>query len=204
MLSPVVQGGVAPRQMSLLLIVFLVVFVDLLGFGIVLPLMPVYAKQFTAGLTRGQQVLILASLMTCFSLMQLIFAPLWGRVSDWMGRRPVLLVSLTGSTVFYALFGMATLWHSLFWMFVARIGAGIAGGHDPHGPGLHRRRHPTRKTRSGNGADRSGIWPWVHFGAGAWGFGANDGGGCRAQPLAGFCRRSLFSHSPGVGRGLAS
>jgi MFS transporter, DHA1 family, tetracycline resistance protein len=116
---------------SLLLIVFLVVFIDLLGFGMVLPLMPVYAKQFTAGLPQGRQVLILSSLMTCFSIMQLVFAPLWGRVSDRIGRRPVLLLSLSGSTFFYFLFGVATLQGSLFWMFVSRIGAGIAGATVP-------------------------------------------------------------------------
>jgi MFS family permease len=119
-----------PRR-SLLLIVFLVVFIDLLGFGMVLPLMPVYAKQFTAGLPQGQQVLILSGLMTCFSVMQLIFAPIWGRLSDRVGRRPVLLLSLTASTFFYFLFGLATLQGSLFWMFVARTGAGIAGATVP-------------------------------------------------------------------------
>ncbi len=116
---------------SLLLIVFLVVFIDLLGFGMVLPLMPVYAKQFTAGLPQGRQVLILSSLMTCFSIMQLVFAPLWGRVSDQLGRRPVLLLSLSGSTFFYFLFGAATLRGSLLGMFVSRIGAGIAGATVP-------------------------------------------------------------------------
>jgi MFS transporter, DHA1 family, tetracycline resistance protein len=121
---------VVPRK-RLLLIVFLVVFTDLLGFGIVLPLMPVYARQFTADLAPGQQVAVLASLMTSFSIMQLVFAPIWGRVSDRVGRRPVLLLSLTGSTLFYALFGIATLWRSLPWMFVARIGAGIAGATIP-------------------------------------------------------------------------
>ncbi len=119
-----------PRQ-SLLLIVFLVVFIDLLGFGMVLPLMPVYARQFTTGLPQGQQVLILSALMTCFSIMQLIFAPIWGRLSDRVGRRPVLLLSLTGSTIFYFWFGVATLRGSLVGMFLARIGAGIAGATVP-------------------------------------------------------------------------
>ena len=91
-------------QKKLLFIVFLVVFIDLLGFGMVLPLMPVYAKQFTSEMGQQQQVLILSSLMTSFSIMQLVFAPVWGRISDRWGRRPVLLLSLCGSTFFYFLF----------------------------------------------------------------------------------------------------
>lgn len=104
-----------------LLIIFLTVFIDLLGFGMVLPLLPIYAKQFDAsGLTIGL-------LMSSFSAMQFLFAPLWGRLSDRVGRRPVLMVGLTGSVVFYALFGWATVEQSLLLMFVSRIGAGIAG-----------------------------------------------------------------------------
>ena len=65
--------------------------------------------------------------MASFSLMQFLFAPLWGRLSDRIGRRPVLIVGLLGSVVFYALFGVASIQKSLLLLFVARIGAGIAG-----------------------------------------------------------------------------
>ncbi len=65
--------------------------------------------------------------MASFSAMQFIFLPVWGRLSDVYGRRPILLIGLAGSTVFYTLFGLATVWRSLTWLFVARIGAGIAG-----------------------------------------------------------------------------
>ncbi len=65
--------------------------------------------------------------MASFSLMQLLFAPLWGRLSDHIGRRPVIMVGLAGSVVFYSLFGVATVMVSLPLLFAARIGAGIAG-----------------------------------------------------------------------------
>ena len=110
-----------------LLVIFLTVFIDLLGFGIVVPLLPVYAKNF--GVDRhGLEV---GLLMASFSAMQFLFAPLWGRLSDRIGRRPVLMVGLLGSTVFYTLFGLATVWKSLTWLFITRIGAGIAGATIP-------------------------------------------------------------------------
>ena len=73
--------------------------------------------------------------MAVFSLMQFLFAPLWGRISDRVGRRPILLLGLVGSVVFYALFGYASdlpsrpRWAglALVLLFVSRVGAGIAG-----------------------------------------------------------------------------
>ena len=112
----------SPRKGSLL-VIFLTVFVDLLGFGMVIPLLPIYADQFTVD-TLGWQ---LGALMASFSVMQFFFAPLWGRLSDRIGRRPVLMIGLAGSVVFYLLFGVATLLKSLPLLFVSRIGAGIAG-----------------------------------------------------------------------------
>jgi DHA1 family tetracycline resistance protein-like MFS transporter len=121
---------VARSHKAGLLIIFVTVFIDLLGFGIVLPLLPLYAKQFNAGgLTQGL-------LMASFSAMQFIFAPIWGRISDRVGRRPILIMGLAGSTVFYSLFGYATSLGKdglllgagvITWLFVSRIGAGIAG-----------------------------------------------------------------------------
>ena len=119
-----------PRRGSLL-VIFLTVFIDLLGFGIVLPLLPIYAQQFADQYSREQMGWIIGLLMSSFSIMQFVFAPLWGRLSDRIGRRPVLLIGLAGSVVFYALFGLATVWNSLFWLFVSRIGAGVAGATIP-------------------------------------------------------------------------
>ncbi|MCR9120196.1 MAG: MFS transporter, partial [bacterium] len=106
-----------------LLVVFLVVFIDLLGFGLVLPLLPLYAEQFTVDPAGWRLGLLMAS----FSIMQFIFAPLWGRLSDRIGRRPVLIIGLAGSVAFYTLFGVAATLGSLTLLFVSRIGAGIAG-----------------------------------------------------------------------------
>lgn len=89
----------------------------------VLPLLPIYADQFTGGQASWELGLLMAS----FSIMQFIFAPLWGRLSDRIGRRPVLMIGLGGSVAFYSLFGVATIMQSLGLLFVARIGAGIAG-----------------------------------------------------------------------------
>ena len=119
-----------PRKASLL-VIFLTVFIDLLGFGMVLPLLPIYAKDFAQqlGLEEGHSRigLLIGLLMSSFSIMQLIFAPLWGRLSDRVGRRPVLMVGLGASAVCYALFGVATIFKSLPLLFASRIGAGIAG-----------------------------------------------------------------------------
>jgi MFS family permease len=119
-----------PHKASLL-VIFLTVFIDLLGFGMVLPLLPIYAKDFALqlGLEEGHSRvgLLIGLLMSSFSLMQFLFAPLWGRLSDRIGRRPVLMVGLAGSVVFYTMFGIATIFKSLPLLFVSRIGAGIAG-----------------------------------------------------------------------------
>jgi len=110
-----------PRKGSLL-VIFLAVFIDLLGFGMVLPLLAIYARDF--GTNNG---MVIGLLVASFSAMQFIFSPMWGRLSDRIGRRPVLMIGLAGSVIFYALFGLATVWKSLAWLFVSRIGAGIAG-----------------------------------------------------------------------------
>ena len=105
-----------------LLIVFVTVFIDLLGFGIIIPLQPFYAEKF------GATVLAASMLNTSFSAMQFIFAPVWGRLSDRVGRRPIILMGLFGSFLSYLVFGLA---NSLVVLFAARIVAGIAGANIP-------------------------------------------------------------------------
>ena len=95
------------------------VMIDMIGFGIVLPLLPFYAESFHA--TPFDVTLLIAS----FSAMQLAAAPLWGRLSDARGRKPILLMELLISAVAYALFALAT---SLTMLLAARLLAGAAGG----------------------------------------------------------------------------
>src|SRR5262245_34857444 len=130
-----------PSNRSALLIVFLVVFIDLLGFGIVLPLLPLYATELLTPLIPGDDAraatlrgALLGFLMASFSLMQFIFAPIWGRVSDRIGRRPILILGLLGSVVFYTVFGIASelgargqVALGLVLLFAARLGSGVAG-----------------------------------------------------------------------------
>ena len=112
----------SPRTGSLL-VIFLTVFIDLLGFGMVLPLLPVYANQFSEDDTGWR----LGVLMASFSVMQFLFSPLWGRLSDRIGRRPVLMIGLAGSVVFYALFGVGSVMKNYWMLLFTRIGAGISG-----------------------------------------------------------------------------
>jgi MFS transporter, DHA1 family, tetracycline resistance protein len=105
-----------------LVIVFVTVFIDLLGFGIIIPLLPFYAETF------GANAFTVGMLSTSFSLMQFVFAPIWGRVSDRVGRRPIILIGLLGSCLSYLAFGMAS---TLMTLFAARVFAGIAGANIP-------------------------------------------------------------------------
>jgi DHA1 family tetracycline resistance protein-like MFS transporter len=116
------MAGPSSQSRSHLTIIFLTVFIDLLGFGIVLPLLPYYAHQFHAsGIAAG-------ALIGVYSAMQFLAAPLWGRWSDRIGRRPVILVSLAGSTLSYLLFAAAD---GIGLLFVSRILAGVAGASIP-------------------------------------------------------------------------
>src|SRR5215213_1322469 len=107
------------KSRSPLVIIFITVFIDLVGFGIVIPILPLYARRFDASET------VIGLLLGIFSAMQFIFSPVLGRLSDKVGRRPVLLLSLIGTSVGFLIMGMAdTLWL----LFLARIIDGISGG----------------------------------------------------------------------------
>jgi len=125
--------GQPPRRA--MFIVFLVVFIDLLGFGIVLPILPRIAEQYLPkDWSPVLQGISIAVLYSAFSAMQFLFSPMWGRLSDRIGRKPVLTIGLAGSVVFYALFGLAadlpagvSTTVGLVLILIARAGAGIAG-----------------------------------------------------------------------------
>ncbi len=99
--------------------IILVVFIDLLGFSLILPLLPYYAETFQASQT------VTGILIASYALMQLIGAPILGRLSDRFGRRPVLLVSVFGTFLGFLLLGFA---NALWMLFASRILDGLTGG----------------------------------------------------------------------------
>jgi MFS transporter, DHA1 family, tetracycline resistance protein len=109
-----------------LLVVFLTVFIDLIGFGIVVPLVPVYSRHYGAG------GFVIGAIIASFSAMQFFFSPVWGRLSDRHGRRPILLISTAGAALSYVLFavgsGIENNTLALWALLVSRIFAGACGG----------------------------------------------------------------------------
>ncbi len=102
-----------------LLIIFLTIFVNLIGFGIIIPLLPYYAEQF------GASPLVIGLLFAIYSLCQLLAAPALGDLSDRWGRRPILIFSLVGTVVSFVMLALA---HSVVMLFLARIVDGLSGG----------------------------------------------------------------------------
>lgn len=99
-----------------LALIFLTIAVDLIGFGMIVPLLPLYAQHF------GASAAWIAFLLASYSLMQFVFAPLWGRLSDRLGRRPVLLASIGGNVAALLLYAWAPTYG---WLLAARLLAGL-------------------------------------------------------------------------------
>ena len=97
---------------------FLTVFLDLIGFGIVLPLLPSYGARYTSSAA------LIGALVATDSLLTFLLAPAWGRLSDRIGRRPVLLIGLAGSVVSYVIFGLAG---SFLALVLSRVVSGATG-----------------------------------------------------------------------------
>ncbi len=102
-----------------LVVIFLTVLVNLVGFGIIIPLLPFYAQTF------GASPLVIGLLFASFSLAQLVASPVLGHWSDTWGRRPVLILSLLGTVVSFVMLAIA---HSLAMLFAARLVDGLSGG----------------------------------------------------------------------------
>ena len=102
-----------------LLVIFLTIFVNLVGFGIIIPLLPFYAETF------GASPVIIGSMFASFSLAQLFASPVLGDLSDRYGRRPVLVFSLAGTVLSFVMLALA---HSVIMLFLARIVDGLSGG----------------------------------------------------------------------------
>ncbi|WP_010094104.1 MFS transporter [Ornithinibacillus scapharcae] len=97
-------------------VLFLIMFLVMVGFGIIIPVLPFYAEELGASPTE------LGLLMAVYSLMQLIFAPIWGRVSDRIGRKPVLMIGIVGLAISFFILAISS---KLWMLFVARIIGGI-------------------------------------------------------------------------------
>jgi DHA1 family tetracycline resistance protein-like MFS transporter len=109
-------AAAGPRAASLGTL-FFTVFLDLLGFGLVIPFLPGLARDL------GASNIVATLPGAAYSLMQFLFIPIWGRLSDRIGRRPVLLWSIAASAMGMAMLGLG---HTLVWLFVARLWSGIA------------------------------------------------------------------------------
>ncbi|MDX6693231.1 MAG: transporter, family, tetracycline resistance protein [Blastocatellia bacterium] len=106
---------------SPLLVIFITVFIDLIGFGIVIPVLPFYVEGTKFNASPRAVGLLFAS----YSIMQLIFTPILGRLSDKHGRRPILFFSLLGTSLGFLILGLAT---TVWMLFLGRIIDGITGG----------------------------------------------------------------------------
>ncbi|MDQ3064371.1 MAG: MFS transporter, partial [Acidobacteriota bacterium] len=104
-----------------LIIIFVTVFIDLIGFGMVIPILPFYAETAPFNATPFE----IGILFSIYSWMQFFFSPILGRLSDRYGRRPILFISLLGSAIGYFVIGFA---NTLLLVFVGRIIGGITGG----------------------------------------------------------------------------
>lgn len=106
---------------SPVVVIFTTVFIDLVGFGIVIPVLPFYAQGTAFNATPRTVGILFAS----YSVMQLIFSPILGNLSDKYGRRPVLLISIIGTGIGFLILGLA---RTVTMLFIGRILDGITGG----------------------------------------------------------------------------
>jgi len=109
--EPLTEAPPTEKRRAALLVLFLTVFIDLLGFGIVIPFLPMYAERMHVGAFG------IGLVLSIYSLMQFLCAPVLGRISDHVGRRPIIMLGLLGSAAGYMIYGFAT---SFAWLLFSR------------------------------------------------------------------------------------
>ena len=109
--EPLTAAPSTEKRRAALIVLFLTVFIDLLGFGIVIPFLPLYAERMHVG------ALGIGLVLSVYSLMQFLCAPVLGRISDHVGRRPIIMLGLLGSAAGYMIYGFAT---SFAWLLFSR------------------------------------------------------------------------------------
>ena len=108
-----------------LVVLFLVTMIDMIGFGIVIPFLTYLVEDLAADQNITSTGIWVGLLMTSYSAAQFLFSPIWGGLSDRIGRRPVLMIGLVGNTVFFTMFGLA---NTLLMALLARFLAGVFNG----------------------------------------------------------------------------
>ena len=108
-----------------LLVLFLVTMIDMIGFGIVIPFLTYLVEDLAIDQNITSIGIWVGLLMTSYSAAQFLFSPIWGGLSDRIGRRPVLMIGLVGNTVFFTMFGLA---NTLLMALAARFLAGVFNG----------------------------------------------------------------------------
>ncbi|MFT4661088.1 MAG: DHA1 family tetracycline resistance protein-like MFS transporter [Patiriisocius sp.] len=108
---------------SALVFIFATVLIDIIGIGIIIPVIPALINDLS-GMTLNEAAEIGGWMMVCYALMQFLFSPVLGELSDRFGRKPILLIALFGLSIDYIIQAQAP---SIFWLFVARFLAGITG-----------------------------------------------------------------------------
>src|ERR1051325_5267268 len=168
-----------PRTRARIGVIFFTVLIALIGFGIILPILPFYTQRFgAAGLGYGAVVGV-------FSLMQFVATALLGKLSDRIGRRPVLLTTMLVNAIGYTLFAFA----GSYWvLFLSRIVSGFAGGNISAAQAyMADITSPAERSR-GMGIVGAAFGIGFSFGPAIGGFAAHYGGGTRPGPVArGLC-----------------
>ena len=115
--------SVSPQSTLTLACILLTILLDMVGLGIILPVLPQLIGELTGG-SVAEAAVIGGYMVFFYSLMQFIFGPVLGNLSDQFGRRPILLISLVGLTVDYLIMGFAP---AVFYLFIGHTIAGISG-----------------------------------------------------------------------------